>query len=164
MSDKTMTTTPDTDPKSVADNDFEPITTRDALQKVIDSRIGRIKQQYADYDDLKAKAAEFDKLQDQSKSELQKMAERIAATENELKAERENAMKARVAADKGVPVSALIGSTLEELEAHADELLAWRGKQARATTGLKSGATNSDNRMDPKERAANAIRALGTNP
>ncbi len=154
----TPTTTPDV--KTVGD-DFEPITSQDALQKVIDGRIGRIKQQYGDYDDLKAKAAEFDKLQDQSKSELQKMAERIAATESELKFERLASLKASVAATKGVPVSSLIGSTAEELEACADELLAWRGKQsaARPSSGLKSGATNSDNRLDPKERAANALRA-----
>lgn len=168
MSDneKPATSTLETDPKTVGDNDFEPITTRDALQKIIDSRLGRIKQQYSDYDALKAKAAEFDKLQDQSKSELQKMADRIAAAENELKAERRNAMKATVSAAKGVPASALIGDTIEELEAHADELLAWRGKQqqARATTGLKSGATSSDSRMDPKERAANAIRAFSKSP
>ncbi len=163
MSDKTMST-PDTAPKTGGDNDFEPITSQDALQKVIDARIGRIKQQYSDYDELKAKAAEFDKLQDESKSELQKMADRIAATENELKAERLNAMKASVSAAKGVPASALIGDSIEELEAHADELLAWRGKQTRATTGLKSGATSSDARMDPKERAANAIRSLSNNP
>ena len=164
MSDNDVTpSTPDAGHDTAAD--FEPITSRDALQKIIDSRIGRIKQQYADYDALKSKAAEFDKLQDQSKSELQKMAERIAATENELRAERQNAMKATVSAAKGVPASALIGDTIEELEAHADELLAWRGKQnARVAVGLKSGATSSDSRMDPKERAANAIRAFSKSP
>lgn len=160
---ETPTPAPTTDtPNEGADNDFEPITSRDALQKIIDKRLGRIKQQYSDYDDLRAKAAEFDKLQEQSKSEIQKLADRVAATENELKAERLNTLKATVASAKGVPAKWLHGDTVEELEASADEWLAdvaSRAKPTKAPAPMgRSGATNSDNRMDPKEKAAAALR------
>jgi hypothetical protein len=86
--------------------------------------------------------------------------------EQELVRERERAGKANVAAAKGVPASALTGSTPEEWEAAADALLEWRAAQqvqektAKPVRGLKSGATSSDQTLDPKERAAAAIRAM----
>jgi hypothetical protein len=87
---------------------------------------------------------------------------RISSLENELKNERLTALKATVSANKGVPVSALVGETQEELEAFADQLLEWRGAQPKAkpTTGLKSGASSTDTRLDPMERAAAAVRQL----
>ena len=82
-----------------------------------------------------------------------------------LRAEQKAAGK-NVAAAKGVPVSALTGSTPEEWEAAADALLEWRAAQqvqdkpAKPVRGLKSGATSSDQILDAKERAAAAIRAM----
>lgn len=152
------TTEPETPPKG---DDFEPITSRDVLQKIIDNRVDRVRKQYSDYDALRAKAAEFDKLQEQSKSEIQKLADRMAATENELKAERLNNLKTTVASAKGVPAKWLIGDTVDELEASADEWLAdvaTRAKPKPPAPMGRSGATNSDNRMDPKEKAAAALR------
>lgn len=147
-------------------SDFEPITSQEALDKLIGQRIDRVKKQYVGFDDFKAKAAKFDEFQEASKSELQKMSERAQRLEAELAAERERAGKAAVAAVKGVPVSALSGSTPDEWEAAADALLEWRAvqqvseKPAKAVRGLKSGATSSDQTLDAKERAAAAIRAL----
>lgn len=147
-------------------SDFQPITSQEALDKIIGQRIDGVKKKYAGFEELKAKAAKFDEFQEASKSELQRVTERAQQLEAELASERERAGKASVASAKGVPVSALSGSTLEEWEAAADALLEWRAQQlaqektAKPARGLKSGATGSDSLMDPKERAAQALRLL----
>ena len=147
-------------------SDFQAITSQEALDKIIGQRIDGVKKKYAGFDDLKAKAVKFDEFQEASKSELQKVSERAQQLEVELASERERAGKATVAAAKGVPVSALSGSTPEEWEEAADALLEWRAAQqvqdkpAKPVRGLKSGATSADQTLDPKERAAAAIRAM----
>jgi len=147
-------------------SDFQAITSQEALDKIIGQRIDGVKKKYAGFDDLKAKAVKFDEFQEASKSELQKVSERAQQLEVELASERERAGKATVAAAKGVPVSALSGSTPQEWEEAADALLEWRAAQqvqdkpAKPVRGLKSGATSTDQTLDPKERAAAAIRAM----
>lgn len=145
-------------------DDFDPITSQEMLDRIIGARIDRVKKQFAGFDELKAKAAQFDELQEASKSELQRVQERAAQLEQELAAERFNALRASVAAAKGVPASALTGETREELEASGDALLEWRAEQSKSAKkpvrGLKSGVLTPDQTMDPKERAAQAIRAL----
>ena len=155
-----------TAPTNEDGSDFQPITSQEALDKIIGQRIDGVKKKYAGFDELKAKAAKFDEFQEASKSELERVSERAQQLEAELASERERAGKASVAAAKGVPVSALSGSTSEEWEAAADALLEWRAAQlvqdkpAKSVRGLKSGATSSEQTLDPKERAAAAIRAM----
>lgn len=151
-------------------SDFQPITSQEALDKIIGQRIDGVKKKYAGFDELRAKAAKFDEFQEASKSELQKVSERAQQLEAELASERDKAIRVTIAAAKGVPASALTGSTPDELEASADALLEWRAAQqqaqektAKPARGLKSGATGSDSLMDPKERAAIALRQLRNN-
>lgn len=159
MSEETTATT------DLDGSDFQPITSQDALDKLIGQRIDRVKKQYAGFDELKAKAEKFDEFQEAAKSDLQRAQERAAQLENELNSEREARVRESIAAQKGVPVTALTGSTPEELEASADALLEWRQAQQRdkpgkPARGLKSGVTGSDQRLDPKEAAAAALRSL----
>lgn len=135
---------------------FDPITSQEDFEKRIKDRLERERSKYSDYKDLKAKAAKFDET-------VKTADERIAAIETELNSERRERLKESVAADKGVPASALHGDTREDLEACADELISWRGrpdKRKPAPTSLKSGASNSDNRLNPQERAAAALRTM----
>lgn len=80
-------------------------------------------------DQAKANYAELEKLKtasDSSKSEVDKLAERLAAAEKRLAEADARAMRAEVAAVKGLTEAQarrLQGSTREELEADADELL-----------------------------------------
>ena len=146
-------------------SDFQPITSQEALDKLIGQRIDRVKKQYAGFDELKAKAEKFDEFQEAAKSDLQRAQERAAQLERELTSEREMRVRESVAAQKGVPATALTGSTKEELEASADALLEWRqtqreNKPGKPARGLKSGVTGSDQGLDPKEAAAVALRAL----
>jgi hypothetical protein len=52
--------------------EFVPITSQEAFDAAIKERIARERSKYADYDDIKAKAAEHDRLIESQKSEAQK--------------------------------------------------------------------------------------------
>lgn len=62
------------------------------LDAAIKERLGREKKKFADYDELKAKAAKLDEIEEANKTELQKAQDRIA--------ELEAANEARLAAEK----------------------------------------------------------------
>lgn len=149
---------------------FKAITSQDELNKLIGARIGAVKNQYADYDDLKTKAAEFDKLAEANKSELQKALdaakaadEKAAQAEAKATAAELVALRSDVAREKNVPVSALTGSTKEELEKAADTLIAWRGDKSKPKPDvktLKSGAADDSTKPNGKAGAAAALRGL----
>lgn len=84
------------------------------------------------------KARLFDEHEEQGKTELQKALDKAAQAEARAQALEVQATRAQVAAAKGVDADLLSGSTLEELEASADRLLAWRGAQ------IPKGAPASD--------------------
>ena len=111
--------------------------------------------------------------EDRDKSELQKAVERAEDAEQRAIAAEFNSMRNKVAAAKGVPPTSLTGTTEEELNASADELIAWRDQNAANKQpntpkrnpalggGLKSGATGNQNtNSDPKVAAAEAMRRL----
>lgn len=107
--------------------DFEPITSQEDFEKRLGTRLQRERAKFADYDDVKAKAGKFDQLEQQKKTELERVAEerdshKTRAQEAELARDR-----LEIALEKGLTktqAKRLVGSTREELEADADELLA----------------------------------------
>ena len=58
--------------------------TQEEVNSIVAERLGRDRQKYSDYESLKQKAEEFDKLQEANKSELQKATERADALEKQL--------------------------------------------------------------------------------
>lgn len=132
----------------VEENTFKAITSQDELDRVLKDRLARKDKQYSDYDDLKAKAAAFDKAEaERKKRERAQLSEeqryqddRKAWEEAQAAWEAEKAdlagriqafetdqLRAAVAAEKNVPAylaSRLRGSTREELEADADAAMA----------------------------------------
>lgn len=107
--------------------------TQEDVNQMISDRLKRETSKYSDYDELKAKAAKLDDAEASRKSDEQKMLDRIEAAEKKAaeadervgKAEA-NALRLSVAADKKLPPSLakrLTGTTREELEADAEELL-----------------------------------------
>lgn len=105
---------------------FTPPATQDELNRIIAERVTRERAKYGDYNDLKAKAARFDELDAQNKSEVEKATERAAAIERERDEATARLNRLEVALEKGLSTSQakrLVGSTREELEADADELL-----------------------------------------
>jgi erythromycin esterase-like protein len=147
-----------------AEMDFDPITSQDEFDKRVSARIARERAKYADYSDLKAKAEQFDEIQQAAKTDTEKHLERISALEKELEGERFNTLRSQIASKKGVPAHRISGTTPEELEASADDYLAEVAELAKQQrpkpSSLKSGATGSDSRVDPKEKAAGLLRSL----
>jgi len=87
---------------------FKPITSQEELNRIVQSRVARVKSQFEDYDSLKEKAGRFDAVS----SELA-----------ELKtADQIRDWKSQVSKDSGIPADALRGSTLEELQSHGEQL------------------------------------------
>lgn len=81
-------------------------------------------------------AKELQAIRDRELPELDRLKKAVAENEaRALEAER-RLLRADVAMSKGLPpevVGALVGNTAEELSAHADALLAWRGSVVPAT-------------------------------
>lgn len=113
------------------------------------------------------KAKRFDEIEEASKSELEKVLARAEAAESKL-AEREKAEAARklaeeVAREKSegreVPIAASVlrGATREELEAHADSILALLPEKPKAATDGSGGARGDD--IEEEEAAAKDIAA-----
>ena len=101
----------------------EKTFTQADVERIIADRLKREREKYADYDDLKAKAAEADT----SKSDLQKLTDRVTAAEKRAADAEAKQLRAEVAQAKGLTAAQakrLTGSSKEELEADADDLLA----------------------------------------
>jgi hypothetical protein len=115
-------------------------------------------------DRLKAAEDKVKAFEDSNKTEAEKTAERLKKAE----ADAAEALKLRVALDKGLTYTQakrLVGSTVEELEADADELLeSFGGKEKTPNTKvpgkpqarLKSGGSDPD---EPAEETD--VRKLG---
>lgn len=115
-----------------APKEFEAITSQEDFDARIQARIARERAKIpADYDDLKAKADQYDTV----------FAE-LEQTKTELSTERAVSTRALVAAAKGVPEALLTGSTKEELESAADALIAFRGEQASTSLVVPTEGTS----------------------
>lgn len=80
-----------------------------------------------------AAEARLKEIEDQGKTEAQKQAERLAEIERENAGLKSAKARAEVAAAKGIPATIIAGpasDTADDLEAYAQELLAWKGTQA----------------------------------
>ena len=116
----------------------ERVFTQAEMDAIIGDRLNRERSKYADYDDLKAKAAKLDELEEAGKTELEKTSEALAAVTKELeqlKAERERAaLVAQVADETGVPqavVASLNGADADALKAQAEAIAAsYKGANA----------------------------------
>lgn len=108
------------------------------------------------------KAKRLDELEESQKTELQKVADRAAAAEARADETEVRAIRAEVAAAKGIPAALLSGTTQEELEASADALIEFRGQAPKPDFGggdrgddirsSKQVSTLADlNQMTPEE-------------
>jgi len=121
-------------------DEFAAITSQDQLDQVLSGILGKRLARFKDYDDVKAKAARLDELEEAQKTEAQKQADAIALLTKENESLKVEALRAQVAAAKGVPARLLIGATKEDMEAAADELLSFRGAAAPAPQYAKIDA------------------------
>lgn len=89
--------------------------TQDEVNAMIGKRVFEEKSKYADYETLKEKADRLDKLEESSKSELQKAVEKSNALQAELdglkKANQIRELRQKVADETGIPASLLTADT-----------------------------------------------------
>lgn len=103
--------------------------TQDEVNAIVGKRLAEEKGKYADYDEIKAKAAKYDEAEEANKTELQKATERANNLEAELqgmkKAEEIRHTREKIANETGIPCNLLTGSTEEECKAQADAIKAY---------------------------------------
>lgn len=110
-------------------------------------------------EELRQRAARADELEAAGQTDIERLTVRAEAAERERDelraemtkrdeaAERERVL-AEVAESKGVPVTALRGVTREELEAHADEILALLPEKPKAALDGSGGDRGDDIEAD----------------
>lgn len=169
---------------------YTPPATQADLDRIIQDRLSRHDKKYADYDDLKNKAAEYDKYKEDSKSEQQKAidaakAEGANEVTGKFTARIVNAdIRATAAAlgfadpkdaialfgdiskveitDDG-PDAKAITTRLEEIAKDKPYLLKDAApKPPRTRPKPAAGESDSDSKPSGKGRAAAALRQLGT--
>ena len=119
-------------------------------QEEVNELMGRTRREergkYADYEDLKAKAAEYDEAQEAAKTELERANERAAKAEAEAQQLREQKARAdlaaRVSAATGVPASLIQGATEAEMQASADAIASFAKAAKPNVPSDKGGAAN----------------------
>lgn len=124
-------------------DEFKAPASQEELDRIIQGRLDRERKRFADYDEFKAKAGKLAEIEAANQTEAEKVQARLDAAEKRAVELESKALRAEVAAAKGVPVALLTGSTQEELETAADALIAFRGEQKPA--GPSSSSLNRVN-------------------
>jgi hypothetical protein len=105
---------------------FTAITTQDDFDRAVAARLARERSKYEGYDDYKKAAEKLAKIEEEGKTEVEKLRDKTADLEGKLKAfelkEQMATWAAEVSEATGIPAKALRGTTKEELEAHAETL------------------------------------------
>lgn len=126
--------------------------TQAELDSIVGERLSRERQKYADYEDLKTKAAEYDKQQEASKTELQKAQDKAAKLQAKVdsmeKAGKIRDIRDRVSRDTGVPAELLSGEDEEACKAQAESILKFaRGSKYPGVKGEKHEAAHRNGGM-----------------
>ena len=104
--------------------------TQTELNTIVSDRLARERAKYADYNDLKAKAAQFDEAASASRADLEAANARAQDLQNQLDAlNRANELRRireRVAVETGVPANLLTGETEEDCTSQADAIRAYK--------------------------------------
>ena len=105
-------------------------------------------------------------LEDRDKTESERLGEKVAETELRAKEAELKVMRFEVAADRGLEMKAaafLTGTTREELETRADELVELLADKPKKTPSLDGGARKTAEKRGTPEEEHNELllRALG---
>lgn len=108
--------------------------TQAEIDEIISDRLRRERLKYANYDELKEKAAKFDAAEEANKTELQKATEKAADLQAKLdaftKADTVRQIREKVSAETGVPLNLLTGDDEETCRKQAKDMLAWKQPQS----------------------------------
>lgn len=114
--------------------EFKAPATQAEFDRMVSARIARERGKFADYEELKSKAGQFDQLEEKNKTELERATTKATAAEQRASSAEAAALRLEVALDKapdGMPIAQVrklakrvTGSTREEMEADAEDLFA----------------------------------------
>lgn len=124
-----------------------PITTQEQLDKVLGPRLAREREKYADYEDLKAKAARIDALEAERSTEDEKVAKRLSDMEARVTKAEQESTRLRIAAAHGITdgddiALYLTGADEATLTKQAEGLARKNGDQATRETEAKKKTAN----------------------
>ena len=135
--------------------------TQAEMDSIIEGRLARERQKYADYDDLKEKASKYDEYQAQNKTELQKEKEKSDALQAKLSAlEKKDTVRQvreKTAKDTGVPVELLTGEDEETCKKQAEAM----PKSYPGTKGNRKKTTEYNTTDDAMREFAHQIFGKG---
>lgn len=132
--------------------------TQAELDAIIEARLARERDKYADYESLKEKAGKYDEAEESKKTELQKATDKMTALQKELDALKSantvKAIREKVAKDTEVPIELLTADTEEACKAQADAILKFaKPKSYPGTHSNNSNNSNSSASTDPQSVA-----------
>lgn len=89
---------------------FRPVKTQEEFDRMVADRIARERRKFEGFDELKAKAAEFDKLKESQQTEQEKLQARAEQAEREREEARKeaNSLKATIAIEKAATKAGVI--------------------------------------------------------
>ncbi len=135
----------------------------DGKQQTFDAEyVGKLRAENAKYRKAakdNADAAErLAAIEEANKTEAQKQAEQLDRLQQENSQLKLESLRAQVAAAKNIPDPALlVGTTLEELEAHADKLLAFKGQTPPPDFGAGNRGDAPDTAESLQAQIAKAV-------
>lgn len=124
-----------------AADEFKPITSQQELTAVLKDRLDRERAKFKDYNDIKAKAAKLDEIEQANLSELEKANGRITTAESDRDTAKAEALRLRIAVTHGISLEDadlfLTGTDEETLTAQAKRLSDRAAEQANAEAERK---------------------------
>lgn len=124
-----------------AADEFKPINSQQELNAALKDRLDRERSKFKDYNDLKAKAARLDEIEQANLSELEKANTRVTSAETERDSAKAEALRLRIAVTHGISLEDadlfLTGTTEETLTAQAKRLSDRVAEQANAEAERK---------------------------
>lgn len=117
-------------------NDFKPITSQQELNAALKDRLDRERSKFKDYNDLKAKAAKLDEIEQANLSEIEKANGRITTAEKDRDTAKQEALRVRKAVQYGLSLDVadefLTGTDEDTLDAQAKRLSDLMAEKANA--------------------------------
>lgn len=124
-----------------AADEFKPINSQQELNAALKDRLDRERAKFKDYNDIKAKAARLDEIEQANLTELEKANGRITTAEKERDSAKSEALRLRIAVTHGISLEDadlfLTGTDEETLTAQAKRLADRAAEQANAETERK---------------------------
>lgn len=144
-------------------NNTEKTFTQDELNAIVGERVARERDKYEGFEEYKAKAEEFDRLEEANKSELQKATEEVATLKAQVaqmtKDNEVRQMRDKVSKESGIPANLLTADSEDECKAQAEAIKEFANPNYPSVKdgGEVQTPTNADTRTQFAEWANEAF-------